>query len=127
MDAVMRCGAGRPIARGYATFDVYSSLLAYYLRFATSMDTTGSSQIRDERLRRRRERESRRNGRTKGTQIEAGRSGESGTELDALHKVRRGGRVHCSKCALPVVRDWHLRLLRRGRPDCTKVDRPTGI
>ena len=33
------------------------SLLACYLRFATSMDTTGSSQNRDERLRRRRERE----------------------------------------------------------------------
>ena len=33
------------------------SLLACYLRFAMSMDTTGSSQNGDERLRRRRERE----------------------------------------------------------------------
>ena len=64
------------------------------------------SQNRDERLRRRRERErTRRAGETTERRERRLRQrGESGTELDALHKVRRGGRVHCSTCALQVVR-----------------------
>ena len=107
------------------------SLLAIY-GFATSMDTTGSSQNRDERLRRRRERERTRRAGETAEQSERRlrqRREWDGLDplhkrrerdgLDALHKVRRGGRVHCSKFAVPVVRDWHcLRLLRRGRPDC---------
>ena len=78
------------------------------------MDTTGSSQNRDERLRRRRERErTRRAGETAERRERILRQRRERDRLDALHKVRRGGRVHCSKCAVPVVRDRHLRLLRR--------------
>ena len=44
------------------------------------------------------------NGRTKGTQIEAAARAGQSYRVDALHKVRRGGRIHCSKCVLPVVR-----------------------
>ena len=81
--------------------------------FATSMDTTGSSQNRDERLRRRRERE--RTRRAAETAEQRERRLRQRRERDRLDALRRGG---CSKCAIPVVRDRHLRLLRRGRPDC---------
>ena len=99
---------GRPIAMcmsGYRT--TYS--------FATSMQDlrrTGddrrerertfcaaeTAEQRERRLRQRRERD------------RARRAAQSSERREA----------HCSKYALPLARDWHLRLPRRGRPGCSR-------
>ena len=84
--------AGRPIAM--CAVQTSACWLTTY-GFATSMDTTGSSQNRDERLRRRRERErTRRAGETAELRERKLRQRRERDRLDAL---RRGGRVHCSK------------------------------
>ena len=83
---------------------------------ATGMDATRcseSSRDREERLRRRRERgKARRAAETAEQRAhrlwqrrERDRTGQNGTELDALYRALRGERESCSTCALPVMTD----------------------